>query len=115
VKFILAILFIVFLGVNGVQSQSRIKEGVPTENNTRIIRYYPNPATTQIFFEFTKGSPSGYTFQIYNLLGKKVTEIKNVNNRNQVNLTDFSRGVYLFQLLDRNGKVVESGKFQVSK
>jgi hypothetical protein len=32
-----------------------------------------------------------------------------------VNLSDFIRGVYIFQLRDQNGKVVDSGKFQVSK
>ena len=28
---------------------------------------------------------------------------------------DFYRGIYIFQLKDKNGKVVDSGKFQVSK
>jgi len=32
-----------------------------------------------------------------------------------VNLTDFTRGIYIFQLKDQNGKVIESGKFQVNK
>lgn len=48
-------------------------------------------------------------------MGKKVYELQNVNNKNTVDLSNFYRGVYIFQLRDKNGKIVESGKFQVVK
>jgi hypothetical protein len=32
-----------------------------------------------------------------------------------INLSDFPRGVYVYQLRDKTGRIVESGKFQVSK
>jgi hypothetical protein len=35
--------------------------------------------------------------------------------KTMVNLTDFFRGIYIFQLKDPNGKIVETGKFQVNK
>jgi hypothetical protein len=92
--------------------------GVPIsarEPLVKLIRFYPNPATTIINFEFQKGYDKTYSFQIYNLLGKKVYELKNVATNNQVNLTEFTRGVYIFQLRDNIGRVLESGKFQVSK
>jgi len=44
-----------------------------------------------------------------------VYEIANVAPRTVVNLGDFYRGIYIFQLRDRNGRIVDSGKFQVSK
>lgn len=81
----------------------------------KLIKFYPNPATTIINFEFQKGYDKSYNFQIYNFLGKKVWEINNVSVTNQVNLNDFNRGVYIFQLRDKSGKIIESGKFQVSK
>lgn len=81
----------------------------------KIVKFYPNPATTNITFEFQKGKESSFNLQIYNFLGKKVLEIKNTAVSNQVNLSDFDRGVYIFQLRDFNGKIIESGKFQVSK
>jgi len=31
-----------------------------------------------------------------------------------VNVSDFYRGVYIFQLRDKNGRMIDSGKFQVS-
>lgn len=81
----------------------------------KIVKFYPNPATTAITFEFQKGKEISYNLQIYNFLGKKVLEIKNTTASNQVNLSDFDRGVYIFQLRDLNGRIIESGKFQVSK
>ena len=35
--------------------------------------------------------------------------------RMSVNLSDFSRGIYIYQLRDKSGRMVESGKFQVAK
>lgn len=81
----------------------------------KLLKFYPNPATTVINFDFQKGYNKTYNLQIYNLLGKKVFEIINVASNNQVNLNDFNRGVYIFQLRDKSGKIIESGKFQVSK
>ena len=40
---------------------------------------------------------------------------KNVPAKTNINLTDYNRGVYIYQVRDHDGKVVESGKFQVSK
>jgi len=81
----------------------------------RIIKFYPNPATSLINFDFQNGYDKNYTFQIFSFLGKKVFELNNVTPKNIVNLNDFYRGIYIFQLRDRNGKVIDSGKFQVSK
>ena len=102
----------------GLHLAASCQDGVPVstrEPMAKLIRFYPNPATTIINFEFQKGYDKTYSFQIYNLLGRKVYELKNVATNNQVNLTDFTRGVYIFQLRDNIGRVIESGKFQVSK
>ena len=86
-----------------------------SQENSHIIKFYPNPATSIINFDFQNGYDKNYTFQIFSFLGKKVYELNNVTPKNIVNLTDFYRGIYIFQLRDRNGKVIDSGKFQVSK
>jgi len=80
-----------------------------------ILRFYPNPATTVVTFDFQKGYDKGYSIQVYNFLGKKMFESNNINARTTVNLSEFTRGVYIYQLRDRSGKIIESGKFQVSK
>jgi hypothetical protein len=53
--------------------------------------------------------------QLYNFLGKKVYEASNLNQRTSIDLSDYIRGVYIYQLYNKVGKLVESGKFQVSK
>ena len=81
----------------------------------RIMKFYPNPATTFIKAEFQKNFNAGYTLQIINFIGKQVYEAKNVNSSTTLDLSSYSRGVYIYQLKDPSGKVIESGKFQVSK
>ncbi|HUS02310.1 MAG TPA: T9SS type A sorting domain-containing protein [Chitinophagaceae bacterium] len=92
------------------QSRSPLSDG-----NSSIVRFYPNPATTIITFDFQRILEKGHTIQLYNFLGKKVYEASNLNLRTTINLSDYIRGVYIYQLYDKTGKLVESGKFQVSK
>ena len=110
-KFLLILSIIL---VTTIQSQAQTRE-LPSTNGTTIVRFYPNPATTSISFEFQKSFDKGYSLQIYNFLGRKMREQSNLSERTQVNLSDFTRGVYVYQLRDRTGRIVESGKFQVSK
>lgn len=86
-----------------------------TDGAASIVRFYPNPATSYVTFDFQKTYDKGYSIQIYSFLGKKMYEESNMNQRTVINLSDYSRGVYIYQLRDRSGKMVESGKFQVSK
>lgn len=81
-----------------------------------VVKFYPNPAVTQITFDFQNGYDKAYSFQIFSFIGKKVYEQNSLAApKTVVNLTDFFRGVYIFQIRDKNGKIVESGKFQVAK
>ncbi len=112
-KSLYAFTFIVLLSL-----QARSQSGqLPPEKDAyaRIIKFYPNPATSIINFDFQKGYDKSYSFQIFSFLGKKVYEVSQVTPKTVVNLSDFYRGIYIFQLRDRNGRVVDSGKFQVSK
>lgn len=82
---------------------------------TTIVRFYPNPATTVINFDFQKTYEKGFSIQLYNFLGRKMYEQTNLADRTAINLFDFTRGVYIYQLRDKTGRIVESGKFQISK
>ena len=80
-----------------------------------ILKFYPNPATTFITFDFQRNFEKGYSLQVYSFLGRKMIEQTIAADQTTINLTDFTRGVYIFKLFDRNGKLVETGKFTVSK
>lgn len=98
-----------------VQTEAQTKTGTSVNAPGTILKFYPNPATTVITFDFQKTFEKGYSIQVYNFLGRKMMEQSNIADRTQINLTDYTRGVYVYQLRDKTGKLVESGKFQVSK
>ena len=105
----------IILLTTAAHSQSRSGLG-SVGTQTSILRFYPNPATAVINFDFQKAFDKGYTLQIYNaVLGRKMTEQTNISNKTTIDLGNFTRGVYVYQLYDKTGKLVETGKFQVSK
>lgn len=81
----------------------------------KIVKLYPNPATSKINFEIQKNNDKQYILIVYNFLGKKMEEIKNISYRTEVNLDNYYTGIYIFQLRDQTGAVIESGKFNVVK
>ncbi|MBL0232073.1 MAG: T9SS type A sorting domain-containing protein [Chitinophagaceae bacterium] len=92
------------------------KPGPESDGQDRIVKMFPNPATTYINFDLQKNYKTGMTLSIFNgILGKKMYESSNVPSRITVDLNDFNRGVYIYHLVDASGKIVESGKFQVSR
>ena len=82
---------------------------------TKFIKSYPNPASTVVNFEFQKGYSRSYSIQILNSIGKKMYESKNIPSLLSINLKEekFYSGVYIYQLIDKNGIVVESGKILI--
>ena len=111
-KKILLISSIILLTASFSLGQSR---SLNVDGGGSIVRFYPNPATSLINFDFAKTPEKGYTLQLFSFLGKKMSEVNHLSQHTRINLSDFSRGVYIYQLFDRTGKLVESGKFQVSK
>ena len=83
---------------------------------SKVLRFYPNPATTVINFEFDKSVASTSVIAIYSFYGKKMSEQRLSTNKVSFILDDnYTRGLYVFQLRDQAGRLIESGKFQVNK
>jgi hypothetical protein len=112
-KYLLIAFLIVF--TTHSQAQTAIKTGLTANAGSSILKFYPNPATTVVNFDFQKGFEKGFNIQIFSFLGRKMYESSNLNEKTTINLSDFTRGVYIYQLRDRSGRLIESGKFQVSK
>jgi hypothetical protein len=108
---------LLILSIFFVTTVSSLAQGGPTPGGpSTFVRFYPNPATSVINFDFQKEYEQGYSIQIFNaILGRKMYELANMPERMSVNLNDFSRGIYIYQLRDKNGRMIESGKFQVAK
>lgn len=86
----------------------------PVITGDDIVKTYPNPATSYIIFEFIKPE-KGLTLQVFSFLGRKMFETPNLQQKVTLDLAEYNRGLYMYQLIDATGKVVKSGKFQVSK
>ncbi len=91
------------------------KPGITPDGTAKIIKFFPNPATSNINFELQQGYDRSHTLQIFNFMGKKVYELLPSNQRINLSLSGFYRGVYIFQLRDKSGKIIDSGRFQVIK
>ena len=113
-KKIFYIIIFTILFVSGGLAQNKIVVGA-SDPAVKYIKFYPNPAITFINFEFQKGYDKFFSFQVYNFIGKKVFDLKTITPKINIPLTDFYRGVYIYQLRDRSGKIIDSGKFQVVK
>ena len=111
-KGLLIILSIILLSTLPADAQNR--NPIPGSSE-KILKFYPNPATTIITFDFVKEHDKGYQLQVFNFLGKPVFESPNLAVKTTVDLSDFNRGVYIYQLRNQSGRILESGKFQVSK
>jgi hypothetical protein len=101
--------------LSSVQLKSQTRAIPLPDPDTESVKFYPNPAVSLITFDFQNGYDKTYSFTIYNFLGKKVYEAPALSQKTIVNLSDFFRGIYIFQLRDQGGKIVKSGKFQVIK
>jgi Secretion system C-terminal sorting domain len=95
------------------QEKSGANSGVSTQAS--VLRFYPNPATTAITFDFQKSFDKGYSIQIYSMIGRKMLEQTNISDHTTINLAEFTRGMYIYKLFNKSGELVETGKFQVSK
>ena len=85
-------------------------------DDSKLAHFFPNPATSYINFTFDKTVDKSYSLQVYNFIGRKMNEIRISDSKITINLDDnYFRGLYIYQLRDQSGRIVESGKFQVNK
>jgi hypothetical protein len=111
---ILVAIFLLTIAAEPVFGQKT--SGIPERSNQKqLVRFFPNPASSYINFEFKTEVARGSSFQVFNFLGRRVLNTSLSGSRITLNLTDYMRGVYIFQVLDNQGRIVETNKFQVSK
>ena len=107
-------ILILLIGIN-FTSFAQAKNPAQGEPIAKLIKPYPIPATTAINFEFQYGYDKSFSLQIYNFMGKMINEFNKIPQRLTIPLDDFYRGLFVYQLRDKNGKIIDSGKFQVVK
>ena len=98
-----------------LSSTAQVKPARIVNEGVKTVKIYPNPATSYINFDFEKNDVNSYSLLIFNFIGKKVDELKIVDAKMTISVMDYYRGIYIFQLRDKQGNIAESGKFQVVK
>ena len=73
-----------------------------TQNDLVDIAMYPNPATSVVTLD---ASQEIATIQIMNLLGQNVSTIEVNNTTGTINVSQFSTGVYIANVLFSNGNI----------
>ncbi|HVX26438.1 MAG TPA: T9SS type A sorting domain-containing protein [Parafilimonas sp.] len=84
----------------------------------KIVKCYPNPAISYVNFELFDNAKisKNYTLEVYSFTGKKMYSATISSEKITLTLTnDFYRGIYVYQVLDKAGRILETGKFQVDK
>ncbi len=89
------------------------KPAINADVQTKLVKFYPNPATSNINFELQRPLDKSYSLQVFNFMGKKVLELTPASQRMNLSLAGLYRGVYIYQLRDKSGKILDSGRFQV--
>lgn len=80
----------------------------------KVVKVYPNPATTAINFGIqSNNNESNLEIIVYNFLGKRMADIKFSGSVAKLDLSKYYSGIYIYQLRDSKGNLVESGKFNV--
>ena len=103
--------FILLTAFNAKSQDSRI----PPLDQQEKVRVYPNPAQSYITIDLQNSYQKGLTIVVYSFLGKKMYENQIVTEKTTLTLTDYNRGIYVYHITDPSGKLLFTGKFQVSR
>lgn len=107
---------LLFWALTTIDLQAQKPWPVPDKEESQpMVRFYPNPAVNFITFEFQKPIEPGSSLQIFSFLGRPMATVPVNSQRVTVNISEFFRGVYVFQLRNPSGKILETNKFQVAK
>jgi hypothetical protein len=83
------------------------------KESLKDVKVYPNPVVDLVNFDF--GNTEIAVITIVNLSGQ-VVSVNNVNATSaQIGVADLDNGIYFYNALDAEGKIVATNKFVVSK
>ena len=107
-------IFLILFSVFSLASFGQVKRVTMSEHVKRTV-IYPNPARSFIQIQFKQQVPVPALLVVYNFIGKKQLELTNPGMNVYLDLSEFRRGLYIFQFKDKNGQINDSGKFKVEK
>jgi len=84
-------------------------------NTPKIVSILPNPFSDQAIIRLNHPSFIPSTFLIYSTFGDEIIKIPLHSMHTEVKRNNLQSGLYLYKLIDKNGKVIETGKIIVQE
>ena len=84
----------------------------PSKVNSRVM-VFPNPAATQITFKVPEENAK--KILLFDLVGKVVKEINVSGQTTFLEVSDFSEGIYYYNITATTGEIISNGKFSLIK
>lgn len=88
-----------------------ITAGIENENVSTFVTIYPNPSTFAVNFKFDANLPKAIL--IYDMQGRLVENVSVYSTTHTISTEKWAKGQYTYNLIDKNNKVLKTGKFQV--
>jgi hypothetical protein len=76
------------------------------------LKVYPNPAKDVLNIELNY--KKGFVINIFDVTGKLVETINGSEGINQINVAEFKKGFYIYDIRTSENEVIKNGKFNVS-
>jgi len=88
-----------------------VTTGISEQTQSASVTVYPNPFTDNTTFVISDDLQNGtYTFEITDVLGKKVNEIKNISDKQfSISRNDLQNGIYFYKIYSTE-KIIGAGK-----
>lgn len=75
------------------------------------VSVYPNPANNKVSIESTVSAQS---VEVMDITGRMIGNYTMLNNKSEINSEAFAKGMYIYQVIDDQQKVIARGKFEVA-
>lgn len=84
---------------------------IPTLSNNEYVKVYPNPVQSILRIDFGLNRYTQVDLKLFDNTGKLITEKKKLLNGSKINLSGLVAGIYRYQLIGKDGKILFSDKF----
>ncbi len=76
------------------------------------LKVYPNPVSDVLNFDIDYNKAS--TVNVLDITGKLIETVSFDLNKAQVNVSNYNKGIYLYQVMTTEGELLKAGKFNVN-
>lgn len=76
------------------------------------VNVYPNPASDNVYFNIS-GNDMGSYVNVYDMTGKQINSYAIRNNRANISTQYYNAGLYFYQIYDKSGSLMKTGKFSI--